>query len=76
MKKVTIYVTNGELEALEDALVAWNLCKKHNSMINASEVELFKAQQTCMACIQADRAVRRKAVGVMSKLFRAHDKMS
>lgn len=74
MKKVSIYVSNGELEALEDALVAWNLCKKHNRVINASEIERFKALEGCKNCKIADRKVRKKAINVMGKLFRAYDR--
>ena len=29
--RITISLSNDELEALEDSLVAWNLCKKHNA---------------------------------------------
>jgi len=32
MHRVTMTVSNSELDALEDSLVAWNLCKKHNAM--------------------------------------------
>ena len=77
MRKVSIYVTNNELEALEDALVAWNLCKKHNRAIgDKTQVEIFAIQNKCRACTRANNVVRRQAVGIMSKLFRAYDKKS
>ncbi len=73
-KKVSINVTNNELEALEDALVAWTLCKKHNRDVwNKTQIETFSIQSKCKACTRANKAVQRKAIGVMSKLFRAYD---
>ena len=30
--RITITVSDSELDALEDSLIVWNLCKKHNAM--------------------------------------------
>jgi len=37
MVKLTVEISNKELDALEDLSVAWNLCDKHNATHNASE---------------------------------------
>jgi hypothetical protein len=74
MKTVSIRVTNNELEGLEDSLTTWNLCKKHKeAVLNKTQTEIFDMQSKCKACTRINNAAKRKAVGVMSKLFRAYD---
>ena len=74
VKKVSIYVSTSALEALEDALIAWNLCNKHKMLFKKSDTDLYKIQCNCKSCRRIDKAVRKKAIGVMSKLFLAYDK--
>ncbi len=76
--RVTITVSDSELDALEDSLIVWNLCKKHNAMTfdfkngNArTSQEIFKMQDECKACQRQKRLIFRKAWGVTGRLFEA-----
>ena len=77
--RVTISVSNNELEALEDSLVAWNLCKKHNAQAwspktgEKTEQEIFKMQDECESCKRYNNKPHRKAWQIASRLFRAWD---
>ncbi len=80
-RKVQISVSEDGLEALEDVLVAWNLCRKHKAKAfdfkagrELTEQEIFKMQNECKNCIKYNRQLRRKAIGVMGKLFRSFDR--
>ena len=73
MKKLTIKVSNDELDALEDALMAWTLCNKHNQ-ISDSEIERFAATRTCKQCIKMNNTIERKAFGIWHKLVVEYDK--
>lgn len=79
-RNVTISVSNNELEALEDSLIAWNLCKKHKAQVwtlqtgQKSEQQIFKMQDECKACQRYNKRVQRQAWKVLSKLFTAWDK--
>ena len=68
MVKLTVEVSNLELDALEDVIVAWNLCKKHNAEIDASEDDRWHFTQTCPKCIKNNRILRSKALHLWSKL--------
>ncbi len=79
--KITVTVSDSELLALEDSLMVWTLCKKHNAMTwnvktgkPSTEQEIFKMQDECKACKAKNRLVHRKAWRVACKLFRAWDK--
>lgn len=80
-RRITITVSDNELLALEDALIVWNLCKKHNMQTwndkerrNKTEQEIFKMQDECKACKRKNRLVHRKAWRVASRLFGVWDK--
>jgi hypothetical protein len=79
--RVTITVSDKELLALEDSLIVWNLCKKHNGQTwdhkerrTKTEQEIFKMQDECEMCKRKNRLVHRKAWQVASKLFKVWDK--
>lgn len=75
MKKVSIYISESELLALEDILVAWPLCQKHKmETLNASDIETYAIQYKCKNCQKIKRKWREGAWNVMSKLFTAYDK--
>ena len=76
--RVTITVSDSELDALEDSLIVWNLCKKHNAMTfdlktgkPRTEQEIFKMQDQCKACQRQKKLIFRKAWSVNGKLFAA-----
>lgn len=80
--KITIAVSDSELNALEDSLIVWNLCKKHNTMTfdfktgkSRTEQEIFKMQDECNACQRQKKLIFRKAWSVNSKLFKARYKV-
>jgi hypothetical protein len=80
--KITIAVSDSELNALEDSLIVWNLCKKHNAMTfdfktgkSRTEQEIFKMQDECNACQRQKKLIFRKAWSVNSKLFKARYKV-
>lgn len=68
MAKLTAEVSKKELDALEDLIVAWNLCKKHNVIINASDGDYWKFTQTCKACKKINKEIRNKNLHLWSKL--------
>lgn len=76
---VSIAMSNAELNALEDSLVAFNLCKKHNALTFTpehgpkSDQEIFKMQDECEDCQRYNRRLHRQALRVLSRLFEAYD---
>jgi hypothetical protein len=79
--RVTITVSDSELDALEDSLIVWNLCKKHNAMTfdlktgkARTSQEIFKIQDECKACQRQKKLVFRKAWSVTGRLFEARHK--
>ena len=76
--RVTITVSDSELDALENSLIVWNLCKKHNAMTfnfktgkSMTDQEIFKMQDGCEACQRQKKRVFGKAWSVMDRLFEA-----
>jgi hypothetical protein len=79
--RITISVSDSELDALEDSLIVWNLCKKHNAMTfdlktgkPRTEQGIFKMQDECKACRRQKKLIFRKAWSVNGKLFTARYK--
>ena len=70
--KITVEVTNKELNALENLTISWNLCKKHKSIINASEEEYFKFTQNCKKCAEINKEIRNKTLHLWSKMVTAY----
>ena len=77
--RITINVSDRELEALEDSLMAWNLCKRHKALTwtpehgEKSEQEIFKMQNECEACKRYNNRLHRQAWQIASRLFRVWD---
>ena len=74
MVKVAVQVTNPELDAMEDQIVAWNLCKKHQAIWRASEDDRWRFTQTCKACLEVGKEIRRKSLHLWAKLVTAYEK--
>lgn len=74
MVELIVNVTNKELDFLEDLVVAWNLCDKHNSIINASEADRWKFTQTCKKCVKINKELRNNTLHLWSKLVTAYEK--
>ncbi|MFH1390947.1 MAG: hypothetical protein ABIH20_01410 [Candidatus Diapherotrites archaeon] len=74
MVELVINVTNKELDSLEDLVVAWNLCDRHKSIINASEDELWKFTQTCKKCVKINKELRNITLNLWSKLVTSYEK--
>lgn len=77
MVKVTVNVTNPELDALEDLAVCWNLCNKHNSQtLGRTEEEIFAFTQNCKKCGEINRKLRKTCLHLWCKLVDAYLKSS
>ena len=79
--RITITASDSELDALEDSLIVWSLCKKHNAMTfdlktgePRTEQEIFKMQDECKACQRQKKRVFNNAWGVTGRLFKARYK--
>ena len=72
MVEVKVNITNKELDALEDVIVCWNLCKKHNAVHDATEEEMFAFTQNCKKCEKLNKELRGKALHLWSKLVTAY----
>ncbi|MFH0713843.1 MAG: hypothetical protein V1722_04380 [Candidatus Micrarchaeota archaeon] len=74
VKVKQVEITNSELSALENLVVAWNLCEKHNrETYDKSDVEIFKLQNSCKACQNKEGKMRNKALHLWSKLIHAYE---
>ena len=74
MVKVIVEISNKELDALEDLAITWNLCKKHNAMVNATEDDRWHFTQKCKECNEINRRLSSKVLHVWSKLVTAYEK--
>jgi hypothetical protein len=72
--KISLDVKNSELDALEDLITAWILCKKHNSgIINAMrEEEIYEMQLNCKECQKLLKANRKLTLHLWSNLVHAY----
>ncbi len=76
MVRVTVDVTMGELNRLDNQIMAWNLCNKHKSIDTTAEVDYFQFTQNCPACIKINRVIRKSSLHLWSKLMTAYLKKS
>ncbi len=74
MVKISVEISNPELDAIEDLAVAWNLCKKHNASWKASEDDRWRFTQTCKKCMRINKKLRSKVLHAWSKLVTAYEK--
>ena len=72
MVKLTVEVTNKELDAMEDLAVKSNLCNKHKHIHNASEEQNFKFTQTCKKCVKINKEIRGKTLHLWSKIVTSY----
>ena len=69
-----IEVTNPELDAFEDLIFAWILCRKHLvKSVNKSEVETFKMQNSCKSCQKELKKKKSFSFRLWKKLVNAYD---
>lgn len=73
-RRVTITVTDRELNGLEDFLVCIPLCDKHKELGDYKDGELESMWCKCPDCEKVYHKWRRPAWRVMSKLWKAYDK--
>ena len=74
MVRITINITNPELNALEDFIVAWNLCNKHTAILNSSEEDNFRFTKKCKKCIRKNKKIRHQTLHLWRKMVIAYDK--
>lgn len=74
--KIIVDVSNKELAALEHQTVCWNLCEKHNRMLNVTEADMFKFTQDCPKCRAINKKLREKVLHLWSKMVTAYLKAS
>ena len=72
--ELVVNVTNKELDSLEDLIVVWSLCDKHNSIISASEDDRWKFTQTCKQCVKINKELRNTTLNLWSNLVTAYEK--
>jgi len=75
---IALRVSEEEADALEDALLAWNLCKRHNAEVwdfkkgrIKTEQEIFKMQDECPSCQRKWSRIRRRSLSVTGRIFAA-----
>lgn len=74
--KVLLDVSFRELDALEDLVTVWTLCKKHNVRYPITENQRWNFTQTCKKCIKLNKEIRNKSLHLWSKLMTAYLKSS
>ena len=72
MVKITVNVTNNELDALENQTLCWNLCNKHKAVLDASEEKMFEFAQTCKKCLKINQELTNTNLHLWSKLVTAY----
>lgn len=73
--KLTVDVTNPELDALEDVLTVWNLCSSHSaSSPRMSQRRIAAIQYSCPNCHRLLRTRVDKSLKLWSKLVAAYDR--
>jgi len=71
--EVTVNVTNPELDALEDFVVCWNLCDKHNAQtLDKTDEEIYAITLKCKKCEEINRKLRGKCLHLWCKLIDAY----
>ncbi len=74
--KVTLNVSNNELDALEDQTMCWNLCGKHKRFLEASEADRFNFTQDCRKCRKNNKEIHGIVLHLWSKLVTAYQNAS
>ncbi len=73
--KLTVDITNPELDALEDVLTVWSLCAAHRaSSPRMSQPRLAAVQYSCPDCHRLLQTRVDKSLKLWSKLVNAYDR--
>ena len=70
--RLTVEVTNPELDALEDVLTVWNLCPRH-TLPHSTTRQRVLWQNECPRCSKILLAKVDKSLALWSRLCRAYD---
>ncbi|MEK6942424.1 MAG: hypothetical protein AABW85_06210 [archaeon] len=74
MVKVSVQITQKELDYLENKAICWNHCNKHKGVLNATEEELFRFTQECKRCLKINRQISSSCLHLWAKLMTAYQK--
>lgn len=73
-KRISVIVTNPELDALEDVLTVWLLCDRHMvRSAKATPVQIAGWQRGCKKCFAIYQKENRRALQLWSKLVEQYD---
>ena len=76
-RRISVEVTNPELDALEDVLTVWLLCDRHKARgVKATQVQIAGWQRGCKKCNETDQKECKRALRLWSKLAGQYDKSS
>ena len=72
--RISVDVTNPELDAMVDLILCWNLCDRHKkkTLRKTKEAQIWQWTQTCKACIEINKQLRKKTRHLWSKLIDAY----
>lgn len=74
VKIKNVEITNPELDAVEDLIVAWTLCKKHTCQTTGkSQVEIYKMQYSCKQCQKEVNKIKNRSLHLWKKLVHAYE---
>ena len=74
VKLKEIEVTNPELDALEDLIFAWILCRKHLvRSVGKKDVETYKMQKSCKSCQNKLKKTKKLSFRLWKKLVSSYD---
>ncbi len=71
--KITVDVTDPELNAMEDSVTVRFLCQKHLQKMKATESEMNKWERECKACLATEAEAHKKTLHLWSKLVHAYN---
>lgn len=76
MVHVQLDISNKEIDTMEDFIMVWNLCSKHNAAHVEDEVEYFKFTRNCHECKQINEALKKATFKIWVKLVNAYEKVT
>jgi glucosamine 6-phosphate synthetase-like amidotransferase/phosphosugar isomerase protein len=72
--KITLNVTEKELDMLEEYITCWLLCNKHKKeYLHSSDEEIYQIQHSCKACMKIRMKNYRNALHLWSRLCDAYE---
>ncbi|MDO8554681.1 MAG: hypothetical protein Q7S22_07780 [Candidatus Micrarchaeota archaeon] len=70
----SIEITDPELNAFEDLIVAWILCDEHKvKSYDKSQVQIFTMQNNCKKCQIEVKKIKNKSFKLWKKLVHAYE---